>query len=357
MTSVVNRSGPALWLAFFLVLLTGCERAPQPVRLQGSVFATGWSLVYVPEEGGPEAEAVRAELQGVFDLVNRSMNSYDPTSTLGQFNNLPAGEAVEVDWDFAYVFNEARTLTEITDGSYDVTVSPLLALWGFGPQGPEAFPAPEAIEAAKAQIGLARFDWESRTRMLSKRVDGASLEFSSIAKGYAVDLAGDALDELGIRHFMFEIGGEMQLRGKSPRGDAWRVAIERPDTGRPGIQAAIALTDTGVATSGDYRNYFERDGKRYSHLIDPRTGYPIEHDLVSATVVHPSTALADAWATALCIMGTERSLALAEARNVAVYLVQRQGDELIPVWSSAFEPYLASMSGEATTPSGNGADS
>jgi len=337
---IADRRPAVALVVLFLVLLAGCERAPQPVRLQGSVFGTGWSLTYMPIDEGPTPGQVRAALLAAFDTVNASMNTYDPSATISRFNQLSAGEPMEVDWDFTYVFNEARRITAWSDGAYDVTVAPLLALWGFGPNGPTTFPTPEALQQAMSEVGLEHFDWQPRTRTLTKLVDGASLDFSSIAKGYGVDLGADALDELGIEHFMLEVGGEMQLRGQSPRGDAWRIAIERPQVGG-GVQAAISLTDIGVATSGDYRNYFEREGKRYSHLVDPRTGYPIEHDLVAATVVHPSTGIADAWATALCIMGTEDALAVAEERGLAVYVVSRVGDELVERWSSGFAPFLS----------------
>ncbi|MEL0039630.1 MAG: FAD:protein FMN transferase, partial [Halieaceae bacterium] len=141
-------------------------------------------------------------------------------------------------------------------------------------------------------------------------------------------------------------GGEMQARGVSPRGDQWRVAIERPEMARSGVQAALSITDVGIATSGDYRNYFEVDGTRYSHLIDPRTGYPIRHDLVSVTVIHPSTAIADAWATAMAVMGTTASMSLAEERNLAIYVIRRSGDTLSSQWSSEFGPYLEPSGGD-----------
>jgi thiamine biosynthesis lipoprotein len=189
---------------------------------------------------------------------------------------------------------------------------------------------------------LNRLDWRPNIRSLSKRVTGVSLEFSSIAKGYGVDLAADALDELGIKNFMLEVGGELQLRGHSPRGDAWRIAIERPEQGRGSFQTAVNVSNVGVATSGDYRNYFEHEGQRYSHIIDPRTGYPVQHDLVSVTVIHPSTALADAWATALCVLGTDKALELSERLGLAVYLVHREVDSLNAVWSTKFTPFLAS---------------
>jgi thiamine biosynthesis lipoprotein len=197
------------------------------------------------------------------------------------------------------------------------------------------------VAEALARTGAVNLQWDSTTRELSKRVDGLKLDFSSLAKGYAVDLGADALAELGIPHFMLEVGGEVRVQGLSPRGDAWRIAVERPEVGaRGGVQAALAVSDTGIATSGDYRNFFEREGRRYSHLIDPRTGYPIQHDVVSVTVVHGSAMMADAWATALTVLGSKRAMAIAERRGLAVYLLKRTDDSLEAIASSAMAEWL-----------------
>jgi thiamine biosynthesis lipoprotein len=168
-----------------------------------------------------------------------------------------------------------------------------------------------------------------------------ALDFSSLAKGYAVDLGADALDEAGVAQYMLEIGGEVRVRGLSPRGDAWRIAVESPlaET-RGAVQAALAVTDVGIATSGDYRNFFEHEGRRYSHLINPLTGYPIQHDLVSVTVVHGSAMMADAWATALTVMGSTQALAVAEQRDLAVYLLRRSGNQLETLTSSSMTQWI-----------------
>lgn len=337
-----SRIRPALALVVLLLGVVSCERQPSAIQLTGQVFGTGWSLLYLPGETVPDADTVEAQLLEAFDVVNRSMNTYDASSTISRFNALPPGEVMEVDWDFTYVFNEARKLSQATGGAYDVTVLPLVSLWGFGPDGPRTFPEAEAVAAARERVGLGKIEWRPSTRELSKRVEGVALEFSSIAKGYGVDLAADALDELGIEHFMLEVGGELQLRGMSPRGDAWRIAVERPGEGRSGVQAAVALTNVGVATSGDYRNYFEHEGRRYSHLIDPRSGYPIDHDVVSVTVVHGSTALADAWATALSILGSKSAMEHALQHGLAVYILRRSGETLEADWTPQFEEYLVS---------------
>jgi len=341
MAPVGKLQGLALMLALFVSLLTGCGAETESVRLGGSIYGTQWALVY-PADGTDKTSAeVKAALEAAFEVVDTSMNSYDPDSTLSRFNRLDVGEPLELDWDFAYVLSEAFKVSHLTEGAYDVSVGPLLDLWGFGPEGPRAFPSGESIMAVRAAVGSAQFDWDPRTRTLIKKHPDAYLELSSIAKGYGVDLGADALDELGLNSYMLDIGGEIRLRGQSPRGDLWRIAVERPNGVGRQMQVALALTDTGLATSGDYRNFFEREGKRYSHLLDPRTGYPIAHDLVSVTVVHPSTALADAWATALIILGADDALAIAERQRLAVYLVRQIGDNYEASWSSAFAPFMA----------------
>jgi len=332
---------PATVLAFLLLLCGGCgESGRDSVRLQGSVYGTGWSVQYLPVNGGPTETEVHEALVAAFAVVDASMNTYSPESTISALNNAAAGELLELDWDFSYLLNEALRINRLSQGAYDVAVAPLLRIWGFGPEGPRVFPNAASVEEARQLSGFSHFKWDSATRNISKDHVGAALELSSIAKGYGVDLGADVLEEMGLKDFMLDIGGEIQVRGVSPRGDAWRIAIERPQSGGRAAQAAIAVTNTGVATSGDYRNFFERDGKRFSHLIDPRTGYPVEHDLVSVTVVHGSTALADAWATALAVLGTEQALATAEAQHLAVYLISRRGDVLVASMSSGFKPYL-----------------
>ena len=312
------------------------------MQMGGAIFGTTWSLSYfdAPDEVSPSQ--VQSEIEAAFTLVNESMNHYDPSSLISEFNALPAQTPIEVDRDFTYVLSAALELTAATRGAYDVSVSALSDLWGFGPEGPSQFPDAADIEMTRAQVGVAQLDWESTTRALSKRAPALKLDFSSLAKGYAVDLGADSLEDLDIPHFMLEVGGEVRVRGASPRGDAWRIAVERPDPGaRGGIQAALAVSDTSIATSGDYRNFFERDGQRYSHLIDPRTGYPIQHDLVSVTVVHGSAMMADAWATALTVMGSAEAMVLAEERGLAVYLLKRSGDTLKVFSSTAMAQWLA----------------
>ncbi|MEL0307677.1 MAG: FAD:protein FMN transferase, partial [Halieaceae bacterium] len=331
--------GPALVLAFCCVV--ACSEVDRPVQLAGQVFGTTWSLTYLGAPVDVTGVDVQDSVETAFDIVNESMNHYDKRSLISAFNAQAVDTPMEVDWDFAYVLSAALALGDVTHGAYDVTVSPLSDLWGFGPDGPRQFPAEADIARVLGRVGSNHLAWQPETRILSKTMPGVALDFSSLAKGYAVDLAADALDDLGVVHYMLEIGGEVRVRGQSPRGDAWRIAIERPEPGaRGGVQAALVLEDTGVATSGDYRNFFEHEGDRYSHLIDPRTGYPVRHDVVSVTVVHGSAMMADAWATALTVMGSAEAMAMAEARGLAVYVITQAGDRTEGLASRAMKPLL-----------------
>ena len=339
MLSIRHCVRPALVLAF--CCLAGCGFDDRPVTMGGAVFGTSWSLTYREAGDAVDPALVRDEMESVFELVNSSMNHYQPTSLISRFNTLPADTPVEVDWDFAYVLSTALSLSEVTGGAYDVTVSALSEIWGFGPEGPTRFPTPLSIADAMRAVGAEQLSWQPEIRLLAKKVPGLALDFSSLAKGYAVDLGADALDEAGVAHYMLEVGGEVRVRGLSPRDDPWRIAVESPLAEvRGGVQAALVVTDVGIATSGDYRNFFEHEGQRYSHLINPLTGYPIQHDLVSVTVVHGSAMMADAWATALTVMGSTQALAVAEQRDLAVYLLRRSGNELETLTSSAMTQWL-----------------
>jgi len=242
---------------------------------------------------------------------------------------------------FAEVLEAALAIGAASGGAYDVTVAPLVDLWGFGAEGPrDGIPDPAALAATRARVGQEKLDWDPGSRWLDKRA-AIALNFSSIAKGYAVDRVAAILEAAGFADYLVEIGGEMRVAGLSPRGDAWRVAVERPEAGTRAVARGIELSDRAIATSGDYRNFFTVDGERYSHLIDPRSGAPVTHDVVSVTVVDESCMVADGWATALAVLGREAALEVAAKAGLAVYLLAREGEGFEEYSSPAFAPYLA----------------
>lgn len=310
-------------------------------------MGTTWHVVYLPGPDTPGDAQVRQALEAELEAINASMSTWREDSELSQFNRAPEGEWFSASEDLLQVVERALQIGEATAGAYDITVGPLVQLWGFGSRTV----APAVPEAGVLQDTLERVgqQWleldEGGTRLRKHRA--LELDLSSIAKGHGVDRLAAVLAARDVRDYMVEIGGEMRLAGHSPRGDNWRIAVERPDPGlspgtaEEGVALGLSLTDIAVATSGDYRNFFELEGRRYSHSLDPRSGYPVAHDLVSVTVLADTCMDADAWATALVVLGADAALELAEVRGLAVYLLQRQGEALVARHSSAFAPWLA----------------
>jgi thiamine biosynthesis lipoprotein len=212
-------------------------------------------------------------------------------------------------------------------------------LWGFGPdKRPDIVPSEEDLATVYTLVGTDKFSLEGST--VTKADKDVYIDLSTIAKGYGVDVVAEILESKGLQHYLVEIGGEMRAKGEKSKDSPWRIAIEKPIAGQRSAQRLISIGDNAVATSGDYRNYFEADGKRFSHLIDPATGYPIEHNLVSVTVVHPSSMTADGLATALNVMGPEDAKILAETNNLAVFMVLKEANEFIEYSSPAFTELL-----------------
>ena len=331
-----------LGVATLVAALHACSEPPaqaDALRLTGATMGTRYNVTWTEAPNQPTPEEVHLGIEAVLESVNASMSTWREDSEISRFNRAEPGEWIPVSEGFAEVFDMARAVSTASGGAYDVTVGPLVNLWGFGPDMGDEIPPAEAIAEAKSRVGQARLDFDP-TRPALRKPGPISLDFSSIAKGYGVDRIAAYLESEGIRRYLVEIGGEIRVAGMSPRGDAWHIAIERPAPGQRAVQQAVTLTDASIATSGDYRNYFEVDGVRYSHTIDPRTGAPVRHDLVSVTVVHPSTAMADAWATALSVMGPQEALQTALNQDLAVYLISRDGDEFRPESTPAMAPLI-----------------
>ncbi|MEP5568070.1 MAG: FAD:protein FMN transferase [Halioglobus sp.] len=332
------------FVALALTLLVACERPAEFYTLSGSTMGTTWNATLVLPSGSElQQQQLLTGIESLLEAVNDSMSTYRNESEISRFNLSPEDQWFSVSTDFYVVLSAALAVGRQSGGAYDITVGPLVNLWGFGPKGLVFEPPPaEAITDVKQRVGQDYLRLNGDSRSLKKSAD-VYLDFSSIAKGFAVDKIARWLDDQGIADYLIEVGGEMRVAGMSPRGDAWRVAIEQPDMGRLDVASAIRLSNTGVATSGDYRNYFEAEGVRYSHSIDPRTGYPVAHELVSVTVVHPSAMLADAWATALTVLGAEDAWSVALEQGLAVYLIQRDGDGFSSRYTDAFAPMLEEL--------------
>ncbi|WP_417681458.1 FAD:protein FMN transferase [Pseudidiomarina aquimaris] len=328
------------WLALIgLAFFVSCSHAPQQLAVSGETMGTTYHIRYVSANPRHDAETVKERVDGLLAQINSQMSTYDPNSELSRFNEKQTTEPVVVSRSLETVVRRALEIAEETDGLLDVTVGPLVNLWSFGPQQrPEVTPTSAELTAAKSITGYQHLSVQNH--QLQKQIPELYVDLSTIAKGYGVDRVARLLEQMEIQNYLVEIGGEMRMKGVKPGDKPWRIAIEKPDNTQRAAQRIIEPGNNAVATSGDYRNYFEQDGVRYSHIIDPRTGKPIQHNLVSVTVLADTCMDADAYATALTVMGPEQALAFAEAKGLPVLLVARENGEFKEYTSTAFKPYL-----------------
>ena len=227
-----------------------------------------------------------------------------------------------------------------------MTIGPLVRLWNFGPgrTGESRVPDAAAIAEAQQQMGYRKIELRDTPPGVRKLQGGLELDLSALAKGYAVDAVKDRLLARGVTDFLVEIGGEVQAGGVNDAGEPWRIAVEAPVAGVRQIQRVVPMTQAALATSGDYRNFYEIDGKRYCHILDPRTGKPVEHNLVSVSVLHPSCTLADAWATALLVLGPDEGPAVAEREDLAVLFIVSDENGFTEIATPRFEAAVGRMS-------------
>lgn len=333
-------TGPILLgLALLLfALLAGCEREPESYRLEGPIFGTGFHVTFYGDYDDDQLAEIEGSVKAALDRVDQLMSTYKTGSELSRFNRAPVGEPFQLSPQTAEVIREAIRVGDMSAGAFDVTVGAAVNLWGFGPdKHPDRVPDDDAIAKALKEVDYQALKLDGNTLTKTKPV---YVDLSGIAKGYGVDAVARALDDLGVQRYLVEVGGEIRTRGSKPGDEPWRIAVEKPVSNERSVQRIIELDDSAVATSGDYRNYFESDGKRYSHTIDPRTGRPIKHHLVSVTVITSDCMTADALATAIDVMGPDAGYAMAERENLAVYLVVKTPDGFETRSSTAFQRYL-----------------
>lgn len=313
----------ALFAVFVLLLLSGCQQPQQIHLISGATMGTTWSVKIVDLPADMTLPQLQSDIELLLESINRQMSTYQPESDISRFNRAEAGTWQVLPMDFWRVASYSLKLAAETGGAFDPTVGPLVNLWGFGPDPKREHP-PEAAQlaAVQARVGWNKVALREEDQALYQP-GGVYFDLSAVAKGYAVDKVADLLLGLGINNMLVEIGGELRGHGRKPDGQLWQVGVEKPLPGVREVAHVIALNDLAIATSGDYRNYFEEGERRYSHILDPRTGYPAEHRVVSVSVLHERCADADALATALTVMGAEEGLVWAEARQLAVlFMVQ-----------------------------------
>lgn len=330
-----------LLLLFSLFSITACsERPAEHFKLTGFTMGTSYHVTVVDADQKTPPELIQTEIDAVLEQVNQQMSTYIPESEVSMLNRVPNSLPFEVDPALFNLLMQAMELSWLTNGAFDVTVGPLVNLWGFGPEATaNSVPGQAEIDAVMNRIGYQQLVLNIADTTVQK-LRPVNVDLSAIAKGYGVDKVAELLRSRGYSHFMVEIGGELYLSGNNPARKPWRIAIEQPGKTPGQVHRAINVSDVAVATSGDYRNYFEVAGQRYSHTIDPRTGYPVTRGLVSVTVIGSSSAYADALATAITVMGVEQGLQLADEQDIAIYLISQTAQGFVTHYSNAFNAYL-----------------
>jgi FAD:protein FMN transferase len=303
-------------LALATLLLGACDRNDFR-RYEGNTMGTYYAVT--AQCRSDVADAIEDELRA----VNVEMSTYLPESALSRFNRAPVGEWFPVPGPVAEVVAAANTLSVESAGAFDVTVGPLVNLWGFGPSEINGVPTPQAIADVLHSVGYQRLEVRQQPPALRKQGE-LYVDLSAIAKGHGVERVMTRLDAAGCESMLVDIGGDVGARGVSPARQAWRIGVEVPDSERYGtVQRIVRLTDGAIATSGDYRNFLDDDGQRVSHTIDPTTGYPVTHDLASVSVLHPSPMWADGYATLLNVLGADDGMVFAQDHGLAAMFIVR----------------------------------
>lgn len=328
------------------LLVAGCDEqqtsADSGLVLAGKTMGTQWrvSLAGVPDD---RQEALRSKIQQLLDSDDHELSTWKKDSVLSRFNQAHDNRPQPISPEMADIITMSLRIGRLTQGAMDITVGPLVNLWGFGPdRQPSHTPSQTEINAAKAQIGLQHLQVIERAdgAYLQKDLPGLYVDLSTMGEGFATDHLARLMEQEGINNYLVSVGGAVLTRGHNAAGNAWRVAIQKPTDRENAVQARVDLQGHGISTSGSYRNYYELDGKRISHVIDPQTGQPIEHRLVSATVIATTALEADGWDTGLMVLGTEKAKALALREKLAVYLITKDKEGFSSWMSPQFRAFL-----------------
>ncbi|UBM57961.1 FAD:protein FMN transferase [Marinilongibacter aquaticus] len=329
-------------LLFFLfvsaALLSCAKKEERPyVNVSGPAQGTSFSITYQPVDEVDYTPSI----DSLFELIDQSMSLWRDSSLINKVNR--SSGTVLVDEHFANVFRGSEYFHSLSAGAFDPTVGPLLKFWKFARKSQESLPDTSQIRSIKEKIGLSHFKL-SEDRQLTKDIPEATLDFNAIAQGYTVDVLADFLKARGVKQYLIEVGGEIRAQGINQSGAPWKVGIERPDFNqnedRNEIETILALDRGALATSGSYRKYVEVDGKKYSHTIDPKTGFPVDHHMLSVSVIAPSAMDADAYATMFMVLGKEAALAFANEHDLQIQCTSEEGGVLEITRSKDFDELL-----------------
>ncbi|NVJ87116.1 MAG: FAD:protein FMN transferase [Algoriphagus sp.] len=314
------------------------ETAVQRITITGQTMGTTYQITYLDEEG----RNFKNEVDSLLVVFNQSLSTYIPDSEISRFNQQ---DSLVFELPFLpQVLEASKEVYQETEGAFDPTVGPLVNVWGFGPGGPELKDSVD-IQNLLSKVGFDKLRFDDTE--VRKSVNGIYLDFSAIAKGQGVDVVAALLASKGIENYLVEIGGELVARGVNDKGEIWKIGVNRPEENASSsdLYSIIALDNKAMATSGNYRNFYVRDSMKISHTIDPKTGFPVRHNLLSATVLAPDCMTADAFATAMMVMGLEKAIALDEKlEEIEVFLIYSGEDGSYQSFvSESLKPFLSFM--------------
>lgn len=329
----------SLLIVLVLSALSGCGKSVE--RFGGPTMGSSYTVQFVPTGKSPDAAKLKTEVDAILAGLDEQFSTYRDDSVISRFNALPAGACMALPADMLKLWRYGEELSQQSGGAFDLTVEPLMNLWGFGPQSRrEQVPAPADLERERARVGHQHLRLEGE--QLCKDVN-AQLDFDSIVAGYAVDQVSARLAELGLTDYLVEITGELRAVGRKPDGTPWRIALEVPSGERERqVERSVAVDGFGLSTSGDYRNYFEEGGQRYSHTFDPRSGTPVRHSLAAVTVADAQALRADGLSTLLMVLGPEEGYTFAERNGLAAFFIVRQGEGFVTRATPRFEALFPS---------------
>lgn len=329
------------FLAFFLIPLfcLSCSEEAEYSKITGSTMGTTYNVIV--ESNSVDPQEIYKDIEVELKDINQLMSTYIPNSEINRFNELSNNNCFRFSDKTWEVLLASKKVYEQTNGAFDITLGPLISRWGFDAEEYKTkVPSQSEVKQLLAKVGTDKLEFDLANQCLSKSTPHITINLSAIAKGYGVDRVAQIVEKHGVDNYLVEIGGETKSKGVNPSASEWRVAIERPVNAKQQKMLIVSLSESSIATSGDYRNYFEIDGQRFSHTIDPKTGFPVKHALTSVSVIHPSNMYADAYATALTVMGTEESLEFAKKHNLAVFLINHKNGELESKQSDEFGQYI-----------------
>ncbi|RBI66792.1 FAD:protein FMN transferase [Vreelandella sulfidaeris] len=331
-----------------LIGIAGCSENDRPleppVRFEGNIFATFYQVTIMDPLTQGESLELKEGFLAELESVDQAMSTYRDDSELIAFNEAPLEEWQPLSNELIEVLAISQTVAEASHGAFDITVGDLVNLWSFGPGArPEEVPSDDDLAQQLAQVGFDAVEVDTQN-MQARRTRDVFVDLSGVAKGHATDRVAAYLDQQGLEHYLVNLGGDLIARGLRDEDEQtpWRIGIEVPEDGQQRAQHIIPLESMSVATSGDYRNYFEVEGERFSHTIDPRTGRPVTHQVASVSVFHPSNAWADAWATALLVVGEQDAMQMAIENNLKALFLVREGEQ----WRSIATPEFVNYFGE-----------